>query len=303
MKAITTIIMAATIMTQNNIQAAQPNPINVLVWDERQPKQKQMYKNFLGNHIADHLKKNNRFSVRSVGLDDPNQGLSENILDNTDVLIWWGHVRQGEVSKETSYRIIDRIKSGKLNLIILHSAHFSNPFIYAMHERAKQDALAKLPPAEREKAKIQWIGQLKRKAPKPDAPLTPSASYEKAQDGSTIIKITRPNCCFPYYKAHGKPSKETTLLPNHPNAAGLPKEFTIPQTEMYGEPFHVPVPDEVIFEEKWEDGKFFRAGMIWKIGKAKLFYFRPGHENFNVFFQKEQLKIVENATIYLANKK
>ena len=68
--------MAVTIMTQNNIQAVQPKTINVLVWDERQPKQKQMYENFLGNHIADQLKKNDRFSVRSVGLDDPNQGLS-----------------------------------------------------------------------------------------------------------------------------------------------------------------------------------------------------------------------------------
>ncbi|MHC4619217.1 MAG: ThuA domain-containing protein [Planctomycetota bacterium] len=281
----------------------QQQPIKVVVWDERQPKQQQVYENFLGNHIADHLRRQEGFSVRSVGMDDPQQGLADELLDNCDVLIWWGHRRQGEISEETARRIVDRVKAGKLSLIVLHSAHWSTPFMVAMHERAEQDVLAKLAPAQRAKVKVEWVGKLERKAPAPDAELTPRISYEKEEGGATTVGITRPNCCFPYYKAHGKPSRVKTLLPDHPIAAAVPKEFTIPQTEMYGEPFHVPTPDEVIFEERWEDGKWFRAGMLWKLGKGRVFYFRPGHENFSAFLQPECLKIVENAVRYLPAEK
>jgi trehalose utilization protein len=279
---------------------AKQQPIKVLVWDERQPKQKLMYDNFLGNHIADYLRNQPKLSVKSVGIDDPQQGLSDELLDNCDVLIWWGHVRQDEISQEKAGAIVERITKGRLSLITLHSAHWSAPFMVAMHERAMRDALAKLPPEARDKAKVEWIGKIQRKAPKPDAELTPSAVYEKQDDGATIVKITRPNCCFPYYKAHGEPSKVETLLPNHPIAEGIAQQFEIPQTEMYGEPFHIPVPDEVIFKETWQDEKWFRAGMIWNIGKGKVFYFRPGHENFTVYQQPPILKIIENATRYLA---
>jgi trehalose utilization protein len=282
---------------------SQQKTVRVLVWDERQPKQQQMYKNFLGNHIADYLRNQSGFAVRSVGMDDPQQGLSDELLDNCDVLIWWGHQRQAEISVETAQRIVDRVKAGKLNLIVLHSAHWCTPFVVAMHQRAEQDALAELTPAQRAKTKIEWVGEFERRPPAPDAELTPSLSIEKKEDGATLVRITRPNCCFPYYKAHGKPSKIKTLLPDHPIAEGVPAEFTLPQTEMYGEPFHVPAPDAVIFEERWEDGKWFRAGMLWTLGRGKLFYFRPGHENFSVFLQPEPLKIIANAARYLANEK
>ena len=275
--------------------------IQIVVWDERQPKQQSMYENFLGNHIADHLRKQEGFSVRSVGMDDPQQGLPDVLLDDCDVLIWWGHVRQDEISAETARRIVERIKAGKLSFIVLHSAHWATPFVVAMEERTKQDALAKLSAAEQAKAKVEWVGEFQRKPPKPDAELTPSVSYEKVQDGTTLVRIVRPNCCFPEYAAHGKPSKLKTLLLSHPIAGGIPRQFSLPQTEMYGEPFHVPAPDAVVFEETWEAGQRFRSGAVWNIGKGKLFYFRPGHENFTVFHQPEPLKIIANAARWLGN--
>jgi hypothetical protein len=171
----------------------------------------------------------------------------------------------------------------------------------AMEERTEHDALAKLSTTERANVIIEWIGQFQRKAPARDAELTPSVSNEKREDGTTVVNIIRPNCCFPYYKAHGEPSKVKTLLPSHPIAKGVPQEFTIPQTEMYGEPFHVPAPDAVIFEERWEAGQWFRCGAVWSLGKGKVFYFRPGHENFNVFHQPEPLKIISNAARWLAD--
>ena len=299
MNVISPVLIALTIL------AAPAKPVRVAVWDERQPKQKQMDENFLGNHIAEYLRKQPGFVVRSVGTDDPNHGLSKDLLDNSDVLIWWGHQRQAEISPETAKPIINRVKDGKLSLITLHSAHWSTPFILAMHERAAQDAIATIPRSLHDKVKVEWLGEIERKAPDPNDALTPSVlSIEKTPEGrALLVSIIRPNCCFPYYKAHGKPSKVSTLLPDHPIAEGIPAEFTIPQTEMYGEPFHVPTPDEVIFEERWDDGKWFRAGAIWKLGKGKVFYFRPGHENFSVYKQPETLKIIENAARYLAGEK
>jgi len=303
MVSIAKLALALSVVAAATTSRAEEKSVRIVVWDERQPKQQQMYKNFLGNHIAEYLRRQGGFSVQSVGMDDPQQGLTDELLDNCDVLIWWGHVRQGEISVEKSRGIVERIKAGKLCMITLHSAHWSTPFMVAMEERTKQDALTKLPANERAKAKVEWVGSSARKAPKRDAKLTPSVSYEKQPDGSTLVRIVRPNCCFPEYAAHGKPSKVKTLLRRHPIARGLPAEFTLGQTEMYGEPFHVPAPDAVVFEETWEAGQRFRSGAIWSLGKGKVFYFRPGHENFNVFHQPEPLKIISNASRWLAGQK
>ena len=72
---------------------------------------------------------------------------------------------------------------------------------------------------------------------------------------------------------------------------------------MYNEPFHVPEPDLVIFEERWEPGEWFRSGSLWKLGAGEVFYFRPGHETYPVYKQPVALKIVENAVRYLAREK
>jgi len=301
MTLITKIALILSVVSVATVCGAEEKAVRIVVWDERQPKQRPMYESFLGNHIANYLRKQEGFTVRSVGIDDRQQGLPDVLLDDCDVLIWWGHIRQDEISIQTARRIVERIKAGKLCLIVLHSAHWSTPFMVAMEERAKQDALAKLSVTERAKAKVEWVGKFQRKAPKHNAKLTPSVSYEKRQDGSFLVRIVRPNCCFPEYAAHGKPSKIKTLLPGHPVAKGIPREFTLAQTEMYGGPFHVPVPDTVVFDETWEAGQRFRNGSIWSIGKGKVFYFRPGHENFNVFHQPEPLKIVANAVRWLQN--
>ena len=89
------------------------------------------------------------------------------------------------------------------------------------------------------------------------------------------------------------------LKADHPVAAGLPASFEIPQTEMYSDPFHVPEPDEVLFEETWEAGESFRSGLIWKIGNGRVFYFRPGHETYPVYKQELPLRIITNATLWL----
>src|SRR6185437_12973384 len=111
-----------------------------MAWDEPPSAQKQAYPNFLGNAIADYLSSRDGINSRSVKLDDPQQGLADDDLDWANVLIWWGHVRQGEISPETARaKIIQRIKAGELSLIALHSAHWSTPFVEAMNERTRLD--------------------------------------------------------------------------------------------------------------------------------------------------------------------
>ena len=275
-------------------------PIRVVVWDEQQPAQKQAYDNFLGNAIADYLKQRTGIAVKSVRLDDPEQGLSKPTIDTCDVLIWWGHVRQREIKDETARNLLRRVKEGQMSLIALHSAHWSIPFIEAMNERAVTDAIGSLTSEERQQVKVESIRPEKYSAPARDAELTPRFEKLVQSDGTILLKVKLPNCCFPAYRPDGKPSHVSTLLPDHPIAIGVPKYFDIPHTEMYDEPFHVPAPDEVIFEERWDAGERFRSGSVWKIGQGRLFYFRPGHETFDVYKQPEVLLIIENAVRWLA---
>ena len=97
--------------------------------------------------------------------------------------------------------------------------------------------------------------------PKADARLTPYDDVRKFPDGGVKVTVHLPYCCFPAYRADGKPSQVRVLKPDHPIAKGVPRQFELPHTEMYDEPFHVPEPDEVVLEERWASGEWFRSGM------------------------------------------
>jgi trehalose utilization protein len=253
-------------------------PVKVVIWDEQQPAQKQAYANFLGNQIAGHLRSQSGISVRSVNINDPGQGLADRMLDDCHVLIWWGHVRHAEITPKTGQSIVKRIKDGKLSLIALHSAHWSTPFVEAMYERTRLDLAEKLRAEGPDRVEFTYVAPTPRYAvPKQDSRLTPYVSWRKYPYGRATAKVHLPICCFPAYRGDGKPSRVKVLKPDHPIVKGVPAEFDIAQTEMYDEPFHVPEPDAVIFEERWASGEWFRSGAIWKIGKGRVFYFRPGH--------------------------
>ena len=272
---------------------AAAEPIRVLVWDEQQPEQKQGYgEKFLGETLAAHLAKLPGLAVKTAKLDEADQGLSDAVLDATDVLIFWCHRRAKEQDDARVEAVVKRVKEGKLGFIGLHSAHWAKPFVRLMQERAKADALKQVPEAERATVKWEFVN---------DAPyykligrasrITP---YVEKGEGA-VWRLTLPQCVFPAYRNDGMPSHVTTLLPQHPIAAGLPVQWDIPRTEMYGEPFHVPQPDEVVFEEKWDKGEHFRSGCVWSVGQGRVFYFRPGHETYPIFQQAETLRVIENA--------
>jgi trehalose utilization protein len=269
--------------------------IRVLVWDERQPAQKEAYETFLGDRIADHLRSVGGFDVKSVCLDDPERGLSQANLDFCQVLIWWGHVRNREVPIEVGRAIVERIKEGKLSLIALHSAHWSTPFVAAMNERARVDLEKKRHASERKNISIEVVPARLYVAPRRDERITPYIEPRKYPDGGEKWVLHEPNCCFPAYRGDGKPSRLFVVDREHAFASGVPDSFEIAQTEMYDEPFHVPEPDRVIFEERWATGEWFRSGMTWKLGAGSVFYFRPGHETYPVYKDVNVLKIITNA--------
>jgi len=294
MKSLFHLFVPAFLMAVCNGHCA--SPVRVLVWDEQQPQQKDAYGDkFLGETIADHLRKQDGLVVKSVALASENQGLDDRSLEETDVLIFWCHRRAKEQDDARTEAVVKRVMEGKLALIALHSAHWAKPFVRLMQERAKEDAVRQVPESERASAKWEYSNETPiYRGVKKDAALTPSLSHEGG-----VWKLVLPQCVFPAWRADGMPSHVRALLPNHPLAAGLPAQWDIPRTEMYGEPFHVPEPDEVVFEERWDKGEYFRSGCVWKIGKGRVFYFRPGHETYPVFKQEEPLRVIENAVRWL----
>lgn len=274
--------------------------VRVLVWDEQQTEQKEAYGgSFLGETIAGYLSSQPGLEVQSVSIHSASQGLDEQTLDSADVLIWWSHQKNHLIPWESVERVVARVRDGRLGFVALHSAHWSRPFVRLMQERAKEDAMALIPPSQRSEAKFEYSNQDPLgKVPPRGAALTPSLRLEGG-----VWKLELPGCIFPAYRGDGEPSHVTTLLPDHPIAAGLPAKWSVEATEMYDEPFHVPVPDAVVLEERWEKGERFRSGCAWRVGLGKVFYFRPGHETYPVFKQPLPLKVVENAVRWSTPKK
>lgn len=77
--------------------------------------------------IADHLSQQG-FAVRAATLDEPEHGLTDAVLDDTDVLTWWGHIAHDQVSDDIVDRVRARVNMGGMGLIVLHSGHYSKIF-------------------------------------------------------------------------------------------------------------------------------------------------------------------------------
>ncbi len=108
-------------------------PIRVTVWNEgvhekNNPAVREIYPDGIGRHIAGHLEQQEGIaSARVSELDDKEQGLSDEILETTDVMLWWGHLAHHKVESARARKVQQRVLDG-MGLIVLHSAHFSKPF-------------------------------------------------------------------------------------------------------------------------------------------------------------------------------
>lgn len=111
---------------------AESTKIRVTVWNEfRHEKKneavKKIYPNGMHAVIASALSSQKDMSVKTATLDEPEHGLTEAVLKETDVLTWWGHVAHNDVKDEIVKRVQKRVLEG-MGLIVLHSGHFSKIF-------------------------------------------------------------------------------------------------------------------------------------------------------------------------------
>jgi trehalose utilization protein len=105
--------------------------LRVTIWNEyahekTDERVREVYPGGIHNAIADFLKSDD-IEVRTATLDDEECGLTEEVLKNTDVLIWWGHMKHHMVPDEVAARVRDEVLKG-MGFIGLHSAHHSKPF-------------------------------------------------------------------------------------------------------------------------------------------------------------------------------
>lgn len=106
--------------------------IRTIVWGENvhENTNKTVAENYPGGMhkcIADTLNKDPEISATTATLQEDEHGLPQARLDETDVLLWWGHAAHGDVSDEIVERVAERVWQG-MGLIVLHSGHFSKIF-------------------------------------------------------------------------------------------------------------------------------------------------------------------------------
>ncbi len=109
--------------------------IRVLVWNEyiherKEQRIAEVYPKGIHSAIADFLGCED-ITVRCATLEDEGCGITKELLDETDVLIWWGHMAHNKVPDEVAYLVKDAVMAG-MGAIFLHSAHHSKPFRYLL---------------------------------------------------------------------------------------------------------------------------------------------------------------------------
>lgn len=106
--------------------------VRVTVWHEfrhekKNPKVAEIYPQGMHEAIASHLRRAGDMEVRTATLDEPEHGLTDAVLESTDVLTWWGHIAHDEVDDKVVEKVHKRVLAG-MGLLVLHSGHFSKIF-------------------------------------------------------------------------------------------------------------------------------------------------------------------------------
>lgn len=220
------------------------SPIRVTVWNEgvhekTHEEVRKVYPNGMHAVIAEALQ-GAGFTTRTATLDEPEHGLTQEVLAQTDVLTWWGHMAHNRVEDAIADRVAKRVLEG-MGLIVLHSGHMSKPFLRLMGT----------------------TGALK-------------------------------------WREIGERERLWVVDPTHPIVQGLEEQIVIEHEEMYGEHFDVPAPDQLVYVSWFQGGEVFRSGCCWNRGLGKIFYFRPGHETYPTYYQKEVQQVIINAVKWAA---
>lgn len=218
--------------------------INVVIWNEylREKSMEEVakiYPDGIHGAIAEGIKQDG-IAIRTATFNEPEHGLTHEVLQNADVLIYWGHAAHKEFNDEVIDRICKRVHEG-MGLIVLHSGHHSKLF----------------------------------------------------------QKLMGTSCDILWREADEK-ERLWVVDPSHPIVEGIGAYIDLPEEEMYGEHFDIPVPDELIFISWFEGGEVFRSGCTYRRGQGKIFYFRPGHETYPTYHNKEVQRVIANAVRWTA---
>lgn len=116
--------------------------IRATIWNEfhherHKPSVGAIYPDGIHGAIAKALGQDENLQIRTATLEEPEHGLTQEVLDQTDVLFWWGHVRHRDVSDEIVDRVHQRVLNG-MGLIVLHSGHASKVFQRLMGTRTNE---------------------------------------------------------------------------------------------------------------------------------------------------------------------
>jgi trehalose utilization protein len=174
-------------------------------------------------------------------LDEPEHGLTDEVLQTTDVLIWWGHMAHHEVEDAIVNKVYQRVLEG-MGIIVLHSGHASKIFGKLMGTAADR---------------LKW-------------------------------------------RECGEKERLWVVAPNHPIVEGISEFIELEQEEMYGERFEIPDPEKLIFISWFEGGEVFRSGCCYERGRGKVFYFRPGHEAYPIYYNPQIRRVIKNAVLWAA---
>jgi trehalose utilization protein len=88
------------------------------------------------------------------------------------------------------------------------------------------------------------------------------------------------------------------VAPGHPIADGVGPSIDLDIEEMYGEPFDVPAPEELVFVSWFTGGEVFRSGCCYTRGRGRIFYFRPGHETHPTYRHPDVRRVIANAVAW-----
>ncbi len=123
---------------ERNFCVNNQQPIRVTVWGENLHEQKhdavkKIYPNGMHTVIAEGIRERlgEGAQVRTATLDQPEHGLTDAVLGETDVLTWWGHMGHHLVEDAVVKKVHDRVLAG-MGLVVLHSGHWSKLFVKLM---------------------------------------------------------------------------------------------------------------------------------------------------------------------------
>ena len=123
----------------------QTSAVRVTVWNEhvherKHPNVTAVYPYGIHAAIADGLREvlGDAVDVRTATLEQERHGLSPEVLDRTDVLLWWGHIRHNHVDDAVVDDVCERVRAG-MGFIALHSAQGSKVFRRLMGTSCRVD--------------------------------------------------------------------------------------------------------------------------------------------------------------------